>query len=40
MLPAQVAIGRKLCYLQAKQERCSDLKIQKLRCLFLQELLR
>ena len=25
MLPAQVAIGRKLCYLQAKQERCSDL---------------
>ena len=26
MLPAQVAIGRKLCFGLTKQERCSDLK--------------
>ena len=26
MLPATIAIGRKLCSLQAKQKRCSDLK--------------
>ena len=26
MLPATIAIGRKLCSLQSKQKRCSDLK--------------
>ena len=26
MLPATIAIGRKLCSLQVKQKRCSDLK--------------
>ena len=28
MLPATIAIGRKLCSLQAKQKRCSDLNAE------------
>ena len=29
MLPATIAIFRKLCSLQAKQKRCSDLNIKR-----------